>query len=100
MRTAKASVLDRIKSLGLLAVIRGPSVGATQKAVHALVRGGILGIEITYSTPNAPQVVRSLKDKYGDVPNFELECHECMEKYMTEMKSACPEWDEECRMQE
>ena len=40
-----------------------------------------------------------MKEKYGDVPNFEMECHECMETYMSEMKTACPEWDEECRLQ-
>ena len=40
-----------------------------------------------------------MRAQYGDVPNFELECHECMEKYMSEMKTACPAWDEECRLQ-
>ena len=41
-----------------------------------------------------------MKKRYGDVPNFEMECHECMEKYMTKMKDACPEWDKECQMKE
>jgi len=41
-----------------------------------------------------------IREKYGDVPNVELECGECMLKYETDMKSACPEWDAECRMQE
>jgi 2-dehydro-3-deoxyphosphogluconate aldolase/(4S)-4-hydroxy-2-oxoglutarate aldolase len=66
MSFTKTAVLDRIRALGLLAVIRGPSAAATLKAVHALVRGGVLGIEITYSTPEAPDVVQRLKDKYGD----------------------------------
>jgi len=34
--------------------------------VDALVEGGVVGIEITYSTPNAESVVRKLKKKYGD----------------------------------
>jgi 2-dehydro-3-deoxyphosphogluconate aldolase/(4S)-4-hydroxy-2-oxoglutarate aldolase len=34
--------------------------------VEALVAGGVLGIEITYSTPNAAEVVRSLNSKYGE----------------------------------
>ena len=38
-----------------------------------------------------------IKSKYGDVPNVELDCRECMLKYQTPMKSACPEWDRECR---
>ncbi|MBW2359207.1 MAG: hypothetical protein JRF21_11205 [Deltaproteobacteria bacterium] len=31
-----------------------------------------------------------IKEKFGDVPN----------KYQTEMKTACPEWDKECRMEQ
>ncbi len=41
-----------------------------------------------------------LQERYGDVPNVEMECGECTLKYETEMKTACPEWDKECRMQE
>jgi hypothetical protein len=29
-----------------------------------------------------------------------MECGECMEKFTSEMKSACPEWDKECQMKE
>jgi hypothetical protein len=39
-----------------------------------------------------------IKEKYGDVPNIELECGECAEKYSADMKDACPEWDAECKM--
>ena len=39
-----------------------------------------------------------MMEKYGDVPNVELECGECLEKYETELKSACPEWDAECKL--
>jgi hypothetical protein len=40
-----------------------------------------------------------IKAKYGDVPNIDLECGECMLKYTSDMKTACPEWDQECRME-
>ncbi len=62
----KNTVLNKIKELGLLAVIRGPSPDLTLKMVDALVAGGVLGIEITYSTPNAPQVVKALAQQFGD----------------------------------
>jgi hypothetical protein len=39
-----------------------------------------------------------LQKRFGDVPNVEMECSECMIKYSTEMKDACPEWDKECQM--
>jgi 2-dehydro-3-deoxyphosphogluconate aldolase / (4S)-4-hydroxy-2-oxoglutarate aldolase len=61
----KQAVLGWIKSLGLLAVIRGPSADLTIKMVSALVEGGVKGIEITYSTPNAEQVVAELDRKFG-----------------------------------
>ncbi len=62
----KVDVLDRIKTLGLLAVIRGPAPELTIKMVEALVAGGVVGIEITYSTPNAEEVVAELGRKFGD----------------------------------
>jgi 2-dehydro-3-deoxyphosphogluconate aldolase/(4S)-4-hydroxy-2-oxoglutarate aldolase len=62
----KADVLEKVKELGLLAVIRGPTPELTVKMVEALVAGGVFGIEITYSTPNAEEVVRTLYGKFGD----------------------------------
>jgi hypothetical protein len=37
-------------------------------------------------------------EKYGDVPNIELSCSECTHKYDAKMETACPEWDEECKL--
>lgn len=62
----KQQTLETIKTLGVVAVIRGPSAELTVKMVDALVAGGITGIEVTYSTPNAEQVVAELAKKYGD----------------------------------
>jgi 2-dehydro-3-deoxyphosphogluconate aldolase/(4S)-4-hydroxy-2-oxoglutarate aldolase len=63
---SKDTTLSRIHDLGLLAVIRGPSVDLTLKMVEALVAGGVYGIEITYTTPNAAEVVQSLDAQFGD----------------------------------
>ncbi len=41
-----------------------------------------------------------IKEKYGDDPNVELECGECMLKYEEDRQTACPEWDEECKLKE
>ena len=62
----KVEVLEKVKELGLLAVIRGPSPELTVRMVEALVAGGVLGIEITYSTPSAEEVVRTLSKKFGN----------------------------------
>jgi 2-dehydro-3-deoxyphosphogluconate aldolase/(4S)-4-hydroxy-2-oxoglutarate aldolase len=61
----KQEMLEKIKELGLLAVIRGPSAELTVQMVEALIKGGVLGIEITYSTPDAENVVKTLSSKFG-----------------------------------
>ena len=62
----KQATLKQLQSLGLVAVLRGPSPELTVQMVDALVAGGVYAIEITYSTPKAAEVVRILADKYGD----------------------------------
>lgn len=39
-----------------------------------------------------------IKARYGDTPNVELSCGECMLKYSTPMHEACPEWASECKL--
>ena len=39
-----------------------------------------------------------IKAKFGDVPNVELECSECMQKYEASLKQACPEYAEDCKL--
>lgn len=41
-----------------------------------------------------------MKERYGDVPNFDMDCHECMAKFSAKMKDACPEWDKECQLKD
>ncbi len=62
----KQHTLQKIHEIGLLAVIRGSSRNLTVKMVEALITGGVIGIEITYSTPDAEDVVKLLKKNYGD----------------------------------
>lgn len=62
----KDLVLGKITDLGLLAVLRGPSPELTIQMVAALVKGGVLGIEITFTTPNALDVVKQINREFGD----------------------------------
>lgn len=41
-----------------------------------------------------------IRERYGDVPNVEMECGECMLQYQTDMETACPEWDEACKLKD
>lgn len=63
--TDKEKTLKKIQELGLLAVLRGPSHDLTLKMVEALVKGGVTGIEITFTTPDALEVVQSLDQEFG-----------------------------------
>jgi 2-dehydro-3-deoxyphosphogluconate aldolase / (4S)-4-hydroxy-2-oxoglutarate aldolase len=61
-----SQTLKRTEDLGLLAVVRGESRAAALEVVGALIQGGVLGIEITFTTPEAPRVIRDLNEEYGD----------------------------------
>jgi 2-dehydro-3-deoxyphosphogluconate aldolase/(4S)-4-hydroxy-2-oxoglutarate aldolase len=47
-------------------VLRAPSADAGVRATDALVAGGVTGIEITYSTPDAAAVIREVRRRHGD----------------------------------
>ena len=49
---------------------------------------------ITNAIEDATEEIR---EKYPDVENVELECGECLLKIETDMETACPEWDQECK---
>lgn len=61
----KPDVLDRVADLGLLAVLRAPDKEGARRAIDALIEGGVVGIEVTYSTPDAGAVLASVSDAYG-----------------------------------
>ncbi len=65
MGFTKSETLIEIRRIGLIAVLRAPSEELAQRMVDALVAGGVTGIEITYSTPNAAAVVRALDTRYA-----------------------------------
>lgn len=58
--------LARARATGVLAVLRAPSPEQALDAADAIIRGGITGIEVTYSTPDAPAVIRELIARHGD----------------------------------
>jgi 2-dehydro-3-deoxyphosphogluconate aldolase / (4S)-4-hydroxy-2-oxoglutarate aldolase len=63
MTRPQVEVLQRA---AVVAVIRAPSADAAVRAVAALVTGGIRGIEITYSTPDAAKVIAELDRRHGE----------------------------------
>ena len=58
--------LARARATGVLAVLRAPSPELALEASEAIIRGGVTGIEVTFSTPDAPAVIRELIARHGD----------------------------------
>lgn len=57
----KSPFIEQLSRIGVVAVIRAPSADAAFAMSQALVRGGVLGIEITFSTPGAPDAIARAK---------------------------------------
>jgi 2-dehydro-3-deoxyphosphogluconate aldolase / (4S)-4-hydroxy-2-oxoglutarate aldolase len=57
---AKFEVLRRIVEGGLVAVVRAESADVAMRIADACVKGGVAGIEITFTVPGATDVIREL----------------------------------------
>lgn len=57
---------DTLKDLGVVAVIRGISAENAVIISEALLRGGICGIELTYSTPDCCVAIERVVASHGD----------------------------------
>jgi 2-dehydro-3-deoxyphosphogluconate aldolase/(4S)-4-hydroxy-2-oxoglutarate aldolase len=55
-----AQVFEEIRAHRLVAVIRAGRADAALEAARAVIRGGIPLVEVTYSVPDAPAVIREL----------------------------------------
>jgi len=58
--------LAELRALGIVAVIRGASADDAVTISEALLRGGVRGIEITYSTPDCCTAIERLARTRGD----------------------------------
>jgi len=62
----KPEILDRILNPGIVAIIRADSSEQLIDAAAALYEGGVTGMEVTMTTPNALQVITDVHKKFGD----------------------------------
>lgn len=66
MSSDNVAVIGQLRAAGVVATLRAPSAQSALRAVSALVDGGITAIEVTYSTPDVPAVLRALGAEFGD----------------------------------
>lgn len=62
----KEVAFQKLSECGVAAVIRAQSAGQLQDIAKALIEGGVIGIEVTMSTPKAISGIEKLVDALGD----------------------------------
>lgn len=62
----KSQIIDRILNPGIVAVIRVDSSEQLMHIAEALADGGVTGMEVTMTTPDALQVIHDVTKKFGD----------------------------------
>jgi 2-dehydro-3-deoxyphosphogluconate aldolase/(4S)-4-hydroxy-2-oxoglutarate aldolase len=64
----KIETLAGLQKAGVIAVVRGATKEEALQASHAIIKGGIVGIELTFTVPQADEVIRELSDAYKGHP--------------------------------
>lgn len=59
---SKSSLIQQLREAKIMAVVRAASSNQAIEIAKALLDGGVCGIEITFSTPNAPQAIETLRE--------------------------------------
>ena len=64
----RANLLTKLQKTGIVSVVRANTSDKAVKIADAVIAGGITGIELTYTVPNADQVINELVERYQDTP--------------------------------
>ena len=77
---AKLKTLEKIMNCGLVAVVRAESSEQAFNIADACIAGGVAAIQITFTVPNATEVIRDLTKKYtsGEI----IKISQCRLRYM------------------
>jgi 2-dehydro-3-deoxyphosphogluconate aldolase/(4S)-4-hydroxy-2-oxoglutarate aldolase len=62
----KVMILNKLENAGVIAVVRGKDQTEALRATDAIIAGGMKGIELTFTVPNAEAVIKELVEKYKD----------------------------------
>lgn len=63
---SRETTLKRILDGGVVAVVRSESSASLVKVVQALAEGGVTAAEITFTVPDAVEVIRQVRQEIGD----------------------------------
>src|SRR5436190_1553955 len=59
-------VLKKIGELGAVLIVRCDTEEEAVNGIRAVVEGGLRAVEITFTVPGAPTVIRRIKQEFGD----------------------------------
>ena len=62
----KAEIIQRIRDIGIIPVVRASSADEAIQVVEAIRAGGVSLLEITMTVPGAVQVIETLAKQFGD----------------------------------
>ncbi|MDU5332880.1 bifunctional 2-keto-4-hydroxyglutarate aldolase/2-keto-3-deoxy-6-phosphogluconate aldolase [Enterococcus sp.] len=60
----RMEILSRLEKAGVIAVVRGKDSVEAVKASQAIITGGLKGIEVTFTVPNAQAAIQELVEGY------------------------------------
>jgi len=66
MKVITDPFLKSLHEAAVVAVIRAPSADAAVAMSHALVRGGVTGVEVTFTTPGAADAIARIRKELPD----------------------------------
>ncbi|MDH6363981.1 2-dehydro-3-deoxyphosphogluconate aldolase/(4S)-4-hydroxy-2-oxoglutarate aldolase [Enterococcus sp. PF1-24] len=66
----RVNILTRLENAGVIAVVRGATKTEAIQASQAIVAGGMKGIELTFTVPQADEAIRELVAMYQDSPEI------------------------------
>ena len=58
----RVEILSRLEKAGVIAVVRGKNHTEAVKASQANIEGGEIGIEVTFTVPNAQSAIHALAE--------------------------------------
>lgn len=61
----RLEILQKMQQAGVIAVVRSETPKEALRTVHAIVSGGVKGIELTFTVPGAESVISSLSAEYS-----------------------------------
>ena len=66
----KEQVLARLRECGLVAVVRARDAQDALRIADACIKGGVAGIELTYTVPAVTSIIRRLAEEYKGCDDF------------------------------